>query len=205
MNKLKYIVGLTGGIGSGKSVVTQFFSELGIDIVDADEVSRGLLSPVSPALEKVAQHFGQSILTDDNRLDRARLREIVFSNPEEKVWLESLLHPRIRQTINQLIDEASSSYIILSAPLLLENKHYDFVNRILVIDTPKELQLERVALRDNSSDKIINSIIDAQMSRKDRLARADDVIINNSNFQALKQQVLKLHDDYQDYSQHQAR
>ncbi|PTB95407.1 dephospho-CoA kinase [Marinobacter sp. B9-2] len=208
------IVGLTGGIGSGKSTVARLFGELGVHWVDADDVAREVVEPGTPALERIAEHFGEEILTSDGALDRAQLRGIVFEKPEERVWLEGLLHPIIRgELVRQLnpplsdtSDRPSPSpargeggeyefpYVLLVSPLLLETDQHELVDRIVVIDIPRETQIERTMARDTNSREQVERIIAAQMSREDRLARADAVIDNDRPLDDVTRQVRELHE-----------
>jgi dephospho-CoA kinase len=190
------IAGLTGGIGSGKSTVARLFGELGVHWVDADDVAREVVEPGTPALERIAKHFGEQILTSEGTLDRAQLRGIVFEEPEERVWLESLLHPIIRdELIRQLNPENYQlPYVLLVSPLLLETDQHELVDRIFVIDVPKDVQLERTMARDTNSREQVERIIAAQMSREDRLARADEVIDNDRPLDDVTRQVRELHE-----------
>lgn len=190
------IVGLTGGIGSGKSTVARLFGELGVHWVDADDVAREVVEPGTPALERIAKHFGEQILTSEGALDRAQLRGIVFQQPEERAWLESLLHPIIRdELIRQLNPENYQlPYVLLVSPLLLETDQHELVDRIFVIDVPKDVQLERTMARDTNSREQVERIIAAQMSREDRLARADEVIDNDRPLDDVTRQVRELHE-----------
>lgn len=190
------IAGLTGGIGSGKSTVARLFGELGVHWVDADDVAREVVEPGTPALERIAKHFGEQILTSEGALDRAQLRGIVFQQPEERAWLESLLHPIIRdELIRQLNPENYQlPYVLLVSPLLLETDQHELVDRIFVIDVPKDVQLERTMARDTNSRQQVERIIAAQMSREDRLARADEVIDNDRPLDDVTRQVRELHE-----------
>lgn len=190
------IAGLTGGIGSGKSTVARLFGELGVHWVDADDVAREVVEPGTPALERIAMHFGEQILTSEGALDRAQLRGIVFQQPEERAWLESLLHPIIRdELIRQLNPENYQlPYVLLVSPLLLETDQHELVDRIFVIDVPKDVQLERTMARDTNSREQVERIIAAQMSREDRLARADEVIDNDRPLDDVTRQVRELHE-----------
>ncbi len=190
------IAGLTGGIGSGKSTVARLFGELGVHWVDADDVAREVVEPGTPALERIAKHFGEQILTSEGALDRAQLRGIVFQQPEERAWLESLLHPIIRdELIRQLNPENYQlPYVLLVSPLLLETDQHELVDRIFVIDVPKDVQLERTMARDTNSREQVERIIAAQMSRGDRLARADEVIDNDRPLDDVTRQVRELHE-----------
>lgn len=190
------IAGLTGGIGSGKSTVARLFGELGVHWVDADDVAREVVEPGTPALERIAKHFGEQILTSEGALDRAQLRGIVFQQPEERAWLESLLHPIIRdELIRQLNPQHYQlPYVLLVSPLLLETDQHELVDRIIVIDVPKDVQLERTMARDTNSREQVERIIAAQMSREDRLARADEVIDNDRPLDGVTRQVRELHE-----------
>ena len=190
------IIGLTGGIGSGKTEVSRRFEKLGIQVVDADIIARQVVEPKSHALNQITKHFGLHILTEDLQLNRSKLREIIFANPLEKIWLENLLHPIIRaETIKQL-NGTTSIYCILVSPLLLEKDQHTLVNRILVIDTDPALQISRASARDSSSPEQIERIIATQHSREKRLAQADDVITNTGDLNNLDQQVNALHHFY---------
>ncbi|BEU04711.1 dephospho-CoA kinase [Agarivorans sp. OAG1] len=192
------IIGLTGGIASGKSQVSKLFEELGIKIVDADIVARQVVEPSQPALSKISQHFGQSILLADGSLNRSKLREIVFAQQHKKEWLNELLHPLIRQEMLRQLKQAKGAYKILVAPLLLENKLNQLVDRVLVVDTPVDIQLSRTMARDAVELHQAQQIVDAQMSRELKLQAADDVIENNSDLTNLKRKVAGLHQFYLD-------
>ncbi len=192
----RFVVGLTGGIGSGKTAVANLFSRQGIEIIDADEISRTLVKTGSPVLEAIIKHFGSSITDAEGNLDRKQLRELVFADNAEKEWLENLLHPLVRQEIERQVAASSSQYVIIVVPLLLESGNYSDVDRILVIDVPEDVQLERIKKRDGSSETLARSIMDAQMKREKRLESADDVISNNSGMDSLEKQVKNLHHQY---------
>ena len=190
------VIGLTGGIGSGKSTVARLFGDLGVHWVDADDVAREVVEPGTPALARIAEHFGEEILTSDGALDRAQLRGIVFQEPEERIWLESLLHPIIREELIRLLNPANYQlpYVLLVSPLLLETDQHELVDRIIVIDVPEDVQLERTMARDTNSREQVERIIAAQMSRKDRLVRADEVIDNDRTLDDVTRQVRELHE-----------
>ena len=192
----RFVVGLTGGIGSGKTTVANLFSRQGIEIIDADEISRTLVKTGSPVLEAIIKHFGSSITDAERNLDRKQLRELVFADNAEKEWLENLLHPLVRQEIQRQVAASSSQYVIIVVPLLLESENYSDVDRILVIDVPEDVQLERIKKRDGSSETLARSMMDAQMKREGRLESADDVISNNSSMDSLEKQVKNLHHQY---------
>ena len=187
------IVGITGGIGSGKSAVTERFERLGITVVDADLAARVVVEPGRPALDAIAEHFGADILQDDGSLDRAALRAKVFANPDERKWLEALTHPLIGQEILDQIAASTSPYTILSSPLLLETTQGELADRIVVVDVPEEVQLARTMSRDDNDEAQVRRIMDAQMKRADRLARADYTVDNSGEIEALDAQVEVLH------------
>jgi len=194
MNKLnKVVIGLTGGIGSGKSTITDMFADLGIDVVDADIVAREVVAPKSEALKQISIHFGEKFIQSDGHLNRARLRNQVFSNQHDKTWLNNLLHPLIRQRMLKKIELSTSCYCLFVAPLLIENNLQDIVQRIIVIDITEAEQIQRTVLRDSSSSDEIQRIIASQISRSERLHHADDIIDNSKKdlFEVSKQ-VIKL-------------
>jgi dephospho-CoA kinase len=189
------VVGLTGGIGSGKSTVAELFARLQVPIIDADDTARELTSPAKAPFAAIVEHFGKGILKDQH-INRRELRRIIFSDPKERLWLESLLHPLIREAIEKKIKEISAPYCIVVVPLLFEVKPYDFINRILVVDAPEALQISRVNYRDKVDEVFIATILRTQVKRNYRLANADDVIMNDSSLQHLESQVATLHDKY---------
>ena len=191
-----FIVGLSGGIGSGKSVVSGFFSEYGITIVDADVIARDSVKPGSQCLNQIIEHFGNKILLETGELDRRQLRKIIFTSATDKMWLESVTHPVVREKILIEIDCATSEYCILSSPILLETTLYQLVHRILIVDLEESLQIERAASRDNSNIEEIKKIISSQISRKKRLQRADDIIDNSKDLDFTISQVATLHSQY---------
>lgn len=186
-------VGLTGGIGSGKSTVAAAFAELGITVVDADVVARDVVAPGTDALVQISAHFGPQVLTADGQLDRGQLRQIVFADAAAKTWLNQLLHPLIRQQMLRELDGAASAYSILVAPLLLENQLHLLVDKVLVVDVTPETQLQRTMHRDNNSAELVQAIMAAQCSRNERLAAADFVIDNEAPPDSLTGEVAKLH------------
>jgi len=193
----QFIVGLTGGIGSGKTTVTNIFAELGIDIIDADIAARIVVEPGSEALVAIAQYFGTEYIDSTGQLDRAKLRSRIFSTPEDKSWLNSLLHPLIRQEILAQIARSTSCYCILVAPLLLENNLQTLVNRVLVVDIEEQSQIERTVARDPSSPEEVARIIASQLPRTERLSFADDIINNeNVTLEQVRQQVTDLDTRY---------
>ncbi len=195
-NQSRFIVGLSGGIGSGKSTVGRIFSALGIDVVNADHLSRELVQPGQPALLTIAENFGAEVLLPDGKLDRAWLRGTVFADDEHKNWLEALLHPLIADLIRTRIDESESPYCILESPLLLETDQHRLVDRVLVVDVDEETQLIRTMKRDGSDATLIRSIIASQLARDKRLAMADDSINNADSQHKLHIQIENLHKNY---------
>ena len=197
MNKKPFIVGLTGGIGSGKSTVAKAFSALGIKAVDADFASRAVVQPGMPALSRIVDHFAeQDIILPDGHLNRPLLREIIFADTQQKQWLEALLHPLIRDWIIEQLHAAETEYVILESPLLFETDQYQLVDVSLVVDVPTEVQLERASARDNNDTVQIQRIIDAQMSRQEKNNRADFVIDNSSDTETLTAVVIDLHQQF---------
>lgn len=190
-----FVVGITGGIGSGKSAVTDHLETLGITVVDADKVARVVVEPGTPGLAAIAEHFGEDILLADGRLDRAALRKIVFDNPDERKVLEGITHPRIRDEISRQLSEANSPYVVLSSPLLLESGQNTFADYVVVVDVPEEVQLTRTMARDNNSEALVKQMMAAQLDRKTRLSRADTSIMNDGSLDALYKRVKKLHED----------
>ncbi|OOH85474.1 dephospho-CoA kinase [Pasteurellaceae bacterium 15-036681] len=197
---MPYIIGLTGGIGSGKSTVANLFEKLGVPIIDADIVARQVVEKGSPLLAQIANYFGSQILTENGELDRTALRQIIFADPTKKEWLNSLLHPAIREEMLKQLNSVPPPYALWVVPLLIENKLTEFCDRVLVVDVLPEIQLERTLKRDNSNEETIKNIIKAQVDRPTRLSYADDIIENNQPLEQgltlLEQQVNQLHQTY---------
>ncbi|MAC34443.1 MAG: dephospho-CoA kinase [Haliea sp.] len=192
----KLIVGITGGIGSGKTAVTDRFAARGITVVDADLAARKVVEGGSPALAAIAKHFGSGVLTAEGELDRAALRKIVFAEPAERQWLEGLTHPLIGEEIEDQLEAASSPYAILASPLLLEGQQRLLVDLIVVVDVPESVQLERTMARDNNDAEQVKRIMAAQLAREERLARADIVIDNSRSLEDLDNTVEELHREF---------
>ena len=190
------IIGLTGGIGSGKSVASDKFKSLGITIVDADVASRTVVEPGKPALKEIEDHFGSGIITAEGKLDRNNLREIIATDPEERKWLESVTHPKIGEQITKEISESTSVYTLFVAPLLLETNSQEMCSRVVVVDVPKDVQIRRTAKRDKVSPNQVEQMVAAQMKREKRLEKADDVLLNNGTIEDLEKQVEELHKKY---------
>ena len=191
-----WVLGLTGGIGSGKSAAADAFAELGVATVDADHAARWVVEPGRPALSKIVDRFGKGILLEDGQLNRAALREHVFAEPEQRQWLEELLHPLIRDEIQQFLAAAQSPYTILVSPLLIESGQYKTVERVLVVDVPTELQLARALQRDQVPEAQLRAIMQLQLERDERLKYADDVLCNTGDKAALYEKVGRLHEYY---------
>ncbi|NPE50702.1 dephospho-CoA kinase [Dickeya dadantii] len=193
---MAYIVALTGGIGSGKSTVAQGFAALGATIVDADVIARQVVAPGQPALAAIVEYFGREILQPDGTLNRNALRERIFSNPENKRWLNALLHPLIQQETRRQLAAVTTPYALWVVPLLVENRLQGQAQRILVVDVPLETQLQRTMARDGVSRAQAQNILASQASREQRLACADDIIDNNSNPSVLAPRIATLHQHY---------
>ncbi|MDA0281647.1 MAG: dephospho-CoA kinase [Proteobacteria bacterium] len=197
MNTAKrYVVGLTGGIGSGKSAAAEIFRTCGIEVIDADSLAREVVELGQPALGDIAAHFGSGILTAQGHLDRAALRKIVFSNPEHKSWLENLLHPLIAELLQRRLNATKSPYAILESPLLLETEQYKLVDSVIVIDVNEEIQIDRSVRRDGSDEAVIRSIIASQIDRAGRIQRADDLVSNEAGLEQLREKIEALHRKY---------
>ena len=191
-----FVVGLTGGIGSGKSTIAKFFAEKNIVVIEADQRAREVVKRGTPAFLKISDRFGPEILTNDGFLNRKRLREIVFSDGKEKAWLENLLHPLINEALIEMIKAAISEYIILESPLLLETNQHELVDRILVVDVSEKTQLTRTLNRDGGSENTIKAIMNSQLPRAARLKRANDIIDNEQQIDLLNKKLESLHKTY---------
>ena len=195
MSAQQLVVGITGGIGSGKSAVTDYLETKGITVVDADKVARVVVEPGTSGLAAIAEHFGQDILLPNGMLDRAALRKIVFDNPDERKVLEGITHPRIREEIARQLSEAGSPYVVLASPLLLESGQSSFADYVVVVDVPESVQLSRTMTRDENSEQLVKSIMAVQLDRETRLARADTSISNEGTLEELHTRVDALHTD----------
>lgn len=190
------IIGLTGGIGSGKSAAGIEFEKLGITVIDADEIAQKASLKNSKAYKEIVEYFGATILDNSQNIDRRKLRNIVFNNDEQKKKLEQILHPAIREDISFAISNSKSPYTIIMVPLIYETNSKDNYNRILVIDCDEDIQISRAVTRDGASEEDIKKIINSQATKKERLSIADDVINNNSSIEKLSEKVLHLHKNY---------
>lgn len=194
---MSYIVGVTGGIGSGKSTVANFFAELGIVVVDADIIARDVVAVGEPALTAISDYFGSEVIAKDGSLDRAVLREHIFTHPAHRQWLEALLHPLIRERMIAQCQQATSAYCLLVVPLLVENQLTELCHRVLVVDVTPEQQVARTLQRDKIDATQVHAIMKSQASRQQRLAAADDVLDNNSSdLNQLQERVTELHQQY---------
>jgi len=193
------LVGLTGGIASGKSFVSNAFENLGVPVIDADVLAREVVEPGSVGLRQLVAHFGTDILTDANELDRAALRQLIFSNPAHRKTVDALLHPLIRDRSDQQIkatEDQGHGYAIYAVPLLVETRQHDRFDRIIVVDVPEETQISRLMARDGGSKDKALAILAAQAKREDRLSVADDIIDNNGSREDTLKQVLSLHNKF---------
>ena len=191
-----FVVGLTGGIGSGKSTVARMFAALDVELVDADIAAREVVAPGTHALAEIAKHFGSEILMTDGGLDRGALRQVIFQQEKEKHWLEELLHPLIRGWLTQKISSCRTTYCLLVSPLLLETGQAKLVDRILVIDVSVDTQIARTLARDGGEERTVRAIVASQIDRSERLEHADDIISNDLPLIPLRQRVEKLHQEY---------
>ena len=191
-----FIVALTGGVASGKSTVDRLFASRGIEIVDADHVAREVVAAGTAGLADIVEIFGTDVLSADGSLDRRAMRERVFADERARRQLEAIIHPRVREVLRQRASEVHSAYGMLVIPLLVESGDYAWVNRVLVVDVPREVQRERLLKRDGISRELAEAMLDAQASREQRLAVADDVIDNSADLESLDDAVERLHRRY---------
>jgi dephospho-CoA kinase len=190
------VIGLTGGIGSGKSTVARMFVDLGVPVIDMDQVARQVVEPGQPVLNQIAREFGANVLDTDGRLNRRKLRELIFDSAEKRRRLETILHPLIRQETQRQISELDNAYCIVVIPLLLESNQRSLVDRILVVDVPEALQITRTIQRDDVSVADVKKILSAQVDRSSRLAAADDVIDNSAGLEQVRIRVAELDQQY---------
>lgn len=192
----KLIIGLTGGIGSGKSTVADLFSERGVNVIDTDRIARDLTAPDQPAYQAIVEKFGRYVVMGNKHLNRKTLRKYIFSDDNLRIWLEQLLHPLIREAVRQQAEHSEAPYCMIVIPLLFENERYPFITRTLLVDVPEETQVIRTQLRDMHTKEEVEAIMKAQTTRETRLTLADDVIYNDKKIQDLIPQVEKLHATY---------
>lgn len=190
------IIGLTGGIGSGKSAAANFFQNEGVTVIDADQLAREVIKPNSQGFQSVVDYFGSRIIGEDGSIDRAQLREEIFDDQDKKKVLESITHPLVNDLMSERIASSTSPYLIIMVPLIFETNSMSAYNRILVIDCDVTLQMKRASLRDNNSSEQIQKILDSQCSRSERLSIANDVIPNNDSLENLKTRSLAMHKFY---------
>ena len=195
MSAQQFVVGITGGIGSGKSAVTDYLETKDITVVDADKVARVVVEPGTSGLAAITEHFGGDILLPDGTLDRAALRKIVFDKPDERKVLEGITHPLIREEIARQLSEAGSPYVVLASPLLLESGQSSFADYVVVVDVPESVQLSRTMTRDGNSEQLVKSIMAVQLDRETRLARSDISISNEGTLEELHTRLDALHTD----------
>lgn len=193
---MKYCVGLTGAIASGKSTVAHYFNQLGIQIINADTVAKQLVSMGTYSYQQIVNRHGPSILTEEKQLNRKKLRELIFNDADERLWLEQLLHPQIRLQLIKEINETTSPYCMAEIPLLKNKKDYPVLNRVLLVMSPLETQIQRIIIRDHCTKNQALAIIKTQPSIEDRLKLADDVLINDCDLNALENKVNQLHTQY---------
>ncbi len=189
-------VALTGGIASGKSTVADVFAALGVPVIDTDVIARQVVEPGQPALARIAEGFGPDVLDPDGRLDRRRMRERIFSDPDAKRRLEAILHPAIRAEMERQSRAAAGPYQVLVIPLLTEGGRRDHVDRVLLVDVPEELQIQRLMMRDGVTHEQAQASLNSQATRAERLALADDIVRNTGRVDDLRARVVELHDDY---------
>ena len=198
------LIGLTGGIASGKTLVSDFFTALGVPVIDADILAREVVAPGSEGLKKLIDYFSDGILTSNNQLDRKALREIIFKNPSDRKIVDGILHPLIRQRSEEGIAryrDQGAAYIIYAVPLLVETNQVSRFDRVLLVDVPVELQIERIVSRDNTTRDQAQAIISAQASREERRAIATDIISNEKSVDSVREHVMHLHKMYTDIAQ----
>lgn len=191
---MAWVVGITGGIGSGKSAVTERLERYGVVVVDADIAARTVVAPGTPALNAIADRHGPGILDNTGALNRAALRKIVFEDPAEREWLEGVTHPAIRAEIEAQLNDAASPYVVLSSPLLLESGQNTYADYVVVVDVPEALQIERTGARDNNDEALVRKIMAAQLARKARVEQADELIDNSGSISELHTRVDALHE-----------
>ena len=194
--KSNLYIGLSGGIASGKTIVSDEFSSLGADIIDTDIIARELIFPGSETLNEIISVFGENVIQDDGNLNRKLMRQIIFSEKDKKITLEKIMHPKIQNEVKLKIQSASGQYQIIVVPLLLQSPILDFIHRVLIIDCNEKIQINRLMNRDNISEELAKKMIENQSKREERLAIADDVILNEGHLKEIKHEVKKLNDFY---------
>jgi dephospho-CoA kinase len=195
-------VGLTGGIASGKSTVADIFAELGVPVIDTDVIAREVVQPGEPAINEIRERFGDAVIDTKDHLDRAAMRKIIFADETARLDLEAILHPRIGEQVRRQADAACGPYQLIVVPLLIGSPIREYVDRILVVDCDEKTQIQRLLKRDSESIEQAQKILDSQPSRQERLAIADDVIINDQELEQIQSQVIALHQHYQRLAEH---
>ena len=196
-----FCIGLTGPIASGKSTVAKAFSTLGIDVVSADAIAKSLTAKQAPALHPIVAHFGSSVLTSSGELNRRHLRELIFQNPNERLWLEALLHPLIRKQIETEISQTKSPYCVIEIPLLTDRTTYPYLNRVLLVQADPAQQVARCMARDNASKEEVLAILASQTDMNTLIKLADDILLNTGSLAELQDKVASLHANYLYYAQ----
>ena len=195
-------IGLTGGIASGKSTVADIFAELGVPVIDTDVIAREVVQPGEPAINEIRERFGDAVIDTKDHLDRAAMRKIIFADETARLDLEAILHPRIGEQVRRQADAACGPYQLIVVPLLIGSPIREYVDRILVVDCDEKTQIQRLLKRDSESIEQAQKILDSQPSRQERLAIADDVIINDQELEQIQSQVIALHQHYQRLAEH---
>lgn len=193
---MAYCVGLTGDIASGKSTAAELFSQLGIEVIHADQISKALTYKDQPSYNKIISHYGPGILNDDHELNRSKLRNIIFTNQAERRWLEDLLHPLIRQELKKRVDLSTTPYCVVEIPLLITKQTYPYINKVLLISAPLETQITRIMQRDQCSKEQAHAILATQPHMRLRMKHADDVFINDIGIDELAKVVQHLNHKY---------
>ena len=194
-----YFVGLTGQLASGKSTVASYFAKLGVDVINADLIAKELTASNQPAFAEIVNHFGQSVLTPTGELDRRGLRQRIFNDADERLWLEKLLHPLIRKEIAHKISKVKTPYCLIEIPLLTDRANYSYLNRVLLVQAEPEQQISRFMTRDNGSREEAQAIIANQANTSAQRVLADDILINSGSLAELEHKVKILHDNYLDF------
>ncbi len=195
-DSVTFVVVLTGGIASGKTAVSDLFAEKGVPVIDTDRIAHEIVEPGQPALKRIAEAFGPAFVGADGRLDRKKMRTAIFSNPQQKNRLESILHPAIAAEVDQLVAQVNEPWCILVVPLLAETSLFKRIDRVLVVDVDESVQIERVMARDKISRQQAQSILDAQTTRHQRLSLADDILDNSGTLEELEAKVEELYAKY---------
>ncbi len=193
-------IGLTGGIASGKTTVANFFADLGVPVIDTDVIAREVVAEGAPALAQIRAEFGDDVFNDDGTLDRKAMRKLIFSDDSKRRQLEGILHPRIREAALIQAEAVTDPYMIIVVPLLVESPMKEFMDRLLVVDCSEEIQLNRLLARDTENDEQARRIIAAQASRNERLAIADDVVLNDAGLDQTRTRIEALHKEYLELS-----